>query len=158
MSDVFLVVLVLLPAVLAYLLKSNASLAFLSLCGGFALITLSGSDIEHLVGKTKITSLTSNNVDLALLAVPLLFSLLFTYRSVTAKNRRFFQTVPALCAGALLAIVAGPMFSDALQMNFSDSQTWKYLQDAQTYIVGIGLLCSLALSWSRGSKHHKKHK
>jgi len=158
MLDVFLIVLILLPAILAYLLKSNASLAFLSLCGGFALITLSSSDIQHLVGKTKITSLTSNNVDLALLAVPLLFSLLFTYRSVTAKNRRLLQTIPALCAGALLAIVAGPMFSDALQMNFSDSQSWKYLQDSQAYIVGAGLLSSLVLSWSHGSKHQKKHK
>jgi hypothetical protein len=158
MTDVFLVVLVLLPTVLAFLLKSNASLAFLSLCGGFALVTLSGSDIQHLVGKTRITSLTSNNVDLALLVVPLLFSLLLTFRSVSSKNRRYFQTIPALCAGGLLAIVAGPMFSDALQTNFSDSQLWKGLQDAQTYIVAAGLLSSLLLGWSAGSPRHKKHK
>ncbi len=158
MTDVFLVILVLLPAILAFLLKSNASLGFLSLCGGFALITLSGSDIEHLVGKTRITSLTSNNVDLALLAVPLLFSLLLTYRSVTSKKRRYLQTIPALCAGGLLAIVAGPMFSDALQINLSDSPLWKDLQSAQAYIVGVGLFFSLILSWGKGFSHSKKHK
>jgi hypothetical protein len=161
MTDVFLVALILLPMVLAYFLKSNASTAFLALCGGFTVLTLSGSDIEQLVGKTRITSLTSNNIDLALLAVPLLVTLLLTYRSVTSKNKRYFQTAPALCSGALLAIVAGPMLSDSLAINFSDSPLWKDLQNAQTYIVAIGLLSSLILTWSGhvGHSHHsKKHK
>lgn len=160
MADVFLIILVLLPAVLAYLLKSNASISFLALCGGFTLLTLSGSDIEQLVGKTKITSLTSNNVDLALLAVPLLVTLLLTYRSVTSKNKRYFQTIPAVCAGGLLAVVAAPMFSDALSTNFAGSQLWKDLQNIQTSIVGVGLLTSLLLIWSGGKSrpHSKKHR
>jgi hypothetical protein len=160
MTDVLLVILVLLPAVLAFLLKSNAALAFLALCGGFAAITLSGSDIQHLVGQTKITSLTSNNVDLALLLVPLLFTLVFTYRSVTSKNGRYFSVVPALCAGGLLAVVAAPMFNNALQTNITDSKFWHDLQNAQSYIVAIGLLSSLLLIWTGGFKHgrSKKHK
>jgi hypothetical protein len=160
MADVLLVVLVLLPAVLTFFLRSNAALAFLALCGGFAAITLSGSDIQHLIGQTKITSLTSNNVDLALLVVPLLFTLLFTYRSVSSKNGRYFSIIPALCAGGLLAIVAAPMFSDALQINVTASKFWHDLQNAQSYIVGIGLLASLLLIWTGGFKpgHSKKHK
>jgi hypothetical protein len=160
MTDALLVILVLLPAVLAFLLKSNAALAFLALCGGFAAITLSGSDIQHLIGQTKITSLTSNNVDLALLLAPLLFTLLFTYRSVTSKNGRYFSVVPALCAGGLLAVVAAPMFSDALQTNITDSKFWHDLQNAQSYIVATGLLVSLLLIWAGGFKHghSKKHK
>ncbi|HVS78960.1 MAG TPA: hypothetical protein VHD84_01565 [Candidatus Saccharimonadales bacterium] len=158
MANTLLVVLVLLPAVLTYLLKSNASVGFLALCGGFALITLSGSDIEHLVGQTRITSLTSNDVDLLLLGVPLLFTLLLTYKSVATKHRRYFQLIPALCAGGLLAIVAGPMFSNALQTDFLSSPLWKDLQDAQTYIVGIGLLISLLMIWSTGFSHSKKHR
>jgi hypothetical protein len=160
MTDALLVILVLLPAVLAFLLKSNAALAFLALCGGFAAITLSGSDIQHLIGQTKITSLTSNNVDLALLLASLLFTLLFTYRSVTSKNGRYFSVVPALCAGGLLAVVAAPMFSDALQTNITDSKFWHDLQNAQSYIVATGLLVSLLLIWAGGFKHghSKKHK
>jgi hypothetical protein len=160
MTDALLVILVLLPAVLAFLLKSNAALAFLALCGGIAAITLSGSDIQHLIGQTKITSLTSNNVDLALLLAPLLFTLLFTYRSVTSKNGRYFSVVPALCAGGLLAVVAAPMFSDALQTNITDSKFWHDLQNAQSYIVATGLLVSLLLIWAGGFKHghSKKHK
>jgi len=159
MTEVFLAILILLPVVLTFLLKSNAAAAFLALCGGFTLFTLSGSDIEQLVGKTRITSLTSNNVDLALLAVPLLVTLFLTYKSVSSKNRRWLQLVPALCAGGLLAIVAGPMLNSALSTDFTKAQLWKDLQDAQTYIVAAGLITSLLLLWSGGhSKHSKKHK
>jgi hypothetical protein len=161
MTDVLLVVLVLLPAILTFFLKSNAALGFLALCGGFAAITLSGSDIEHLIGQTKITSLTSNNVDIALLVVPLLCTLIFTFRSVSSKNGRYFSIIPALCAGGLLAVIAAPMFSDALQTNITDSKFWHDLQNAQSYIVGAGLLSSLLLIWTGGFKHghaHKKHK
>ena len=159
MTEVLLAVLILLPAVLTFLLKSNAALGFLALCGGFAVITLSGSDIEHLLGQTKITSLTSNNVDLALLIGPLLLTMVFTYKSVTSKNRRYFSMIPALCAGGLLAVVAAPMLSDTLQTNLSSSSFWHDLQNIQSYIVGVGLLASLLLIWSGGmAKHGKKHK
>jgi hypothetical protein len=155
MSDALLAVLILLPAVLTFILKSNAAIAFLALCGGFAAITLSGSDIDHLVGQTKITSLTSNNVDVALLLVPLLLTLLLTLRSVTSKNSRYFSLIPALCAGGLLAAVAGPMFNDILQTSVTASPFWKQLKDAQSYIVGVGLLGSLLLVWTSGFSHGK---
>lgn len=162
MADILLVILILVPAVLTFFLKSNAAMAFLALCGGFAAITLSGSDIQHLIGQTKITSLTSNNLDLALLVGPLLLTLLFTYKSVVSKNSRIFSVVPALCAGGLLAIVAAPMFSDALQTSITDSSFWNNLKNVQTYIVTGGLLTSLLLIWTgglgRAKSHSKKHK
>ncbi len=157
MADALLATLIFLPVVLAYLLKSNAAAAFLALCGGFAVITLSGSDIQHLVGKTKITSLTSNDVDLILLALPLLLTLLLTFRSVVGKRQRLVHIVPALCAGGLLAAVAAPMFSQALSTNFSNSQAWKDIQNIQSYVVGVGLLFSLLLVWTSGFSHSKSH-
>jgi len=162
MSDALLLVLILFPAVLSFFLKSNAGLGFLAFCGGFTAITLSGSDIQHLVGHTKITSLTSNNVDLALLILPLLLTLLFTYNSVSSKKLRYISVIPALCAGALLAVVAAPMFGSALQTNLSDSSFWHKLEDIEFYIVAVGLLSSLGLVWaasfSHNGRHKKKHK
>src|SRR4051812_7293903 len=111
MAEALLAVLIFLPVVLTFLLRSNAAMAFLALCGGFTAITLSGGDIQQLVGKTKITSLTSNDVDLILLLAPLLLTLLFTFKAVTSKQLRFAHVLPALCAGVMLAIVAGPMLS-----------------------------------------------
>lgn len=159
MADALLATLILVPVALTYLLKSNAATSFLALCAGFAVITLSGSDIEHLFGQTRITSLTSNDVDLILLVVPLLFTLLFTYRSVTGKRQRLFQLVPALCAGGLLAIVAAPMFNDAVGTDVVSSQFWQDLQNIQSYVIGIGLLASMLLIWSSGLRFHgRKHK
>jgi hypothetical protein len=161
MPEVLLAVFVFLPAVLTFLLRSNAALAFLALCGGFSVITLSGSDIQQLFGKTKITSLTSNDVDLILLLVPLILMLLFTFRAVAAGKLRIAHLIPALCAGALLATIAGPMLSDVVNSDISKVDVWKDLQNIQSWVVGIGLLASLLLIWTSGFSHaksHKKHK
>lgn len=155
MSEALLAILILLPAVLTFLLKSNAAVSFLALCGGVALITLSGSDIQHLVGQTKITSLTSDDVDLALLLAPLFLSLLFTFK--TSAGQILPQLVPALCAGGLLAIVAAPMFNGALNIDITQSTAWQDLQKAESYIIGIGLLASLLLIWVSGFSHAKSH-
>lgn len=157
MAVALLVTLLLLPAVLAYLLRSNAAVSFLALCGGFAVSTLSGSDIEHLFGKTRITSLTSDDLSLLLLSLPLVFSLLFTLRAIASRGLRLAHVVPAVCAGGLLAAVAAPTFSDALNINLAHSPFWKDLQSAQSYIVGAGLLASLLLVWSGGFSHARSH-
>lgn len=157
MAEILLAILVFLPAVLTYLLKSNAALGFLALCGGFTAITLSGSDIEHLFGKTKITSLTSNDVDLILLLAPLLLTLLLTFRAVAAQKMRLAHLLPAICAGCLIAIVAGPMLSSLVNSDISGLAAWKDLQNAESWIVGVGLLSSLFLIWTSGFKRAKSH-
>jgi hypothetical protein len=157
MAEALLVVLIFLPAALTFILKSDAALAFLSLCGGFAVITLSGSDIEHLVGQTKITSLTSNDVDLILLLAPTLLTLIFTFRAVSSQRLRFVQLLPALAAGVLLAVIAGPMMSSTVGSDITKMTIWRDLKDAQSYIVGAGLLLSLLLIWTGGFLHAKSH-
>lgn len=123
-------------------------------------MTLSGSDIVQLVGKTQITSLTSSNVDLGLLAVPLLLTLVLTAKSASSQMPwRLLHLACALLAGGMLAIVAAPMLSNILNTNYPNSTIWKNLQSAQSYIIGTGLLISLILIWFSSSKHSgKKHK
>jgi hypothetical protein len=157
MDEALLAVLALLPAVLSYLLKSNAALSFLALCGGFAAITISGSDVQHLIGKTKITSLSSNDIDIILLIAPLILTLFFTIRSVTSAKLRLVHLVPALCAGGMLAIIAGPMLSDVVNSDISKLTFWKDLQNLESWIVGAGLMASLLLVWSSGFTHAKSH-
>jgi len=158
MPEALLATLVLLPVIMAFFFKSNAALSFLALCGGFTVITLSSSDIDHLFGKTRITSLTSNDVDLILLVLPLLLTLLFTFKSVQITRTRVLHMIPALCAGTLLAIVAAPMFDEALNTSFVNIQAWKTMQDIQAYVIAIGLLFSLLLIWGSGFSHAKSHK
>jgi hypothetical protein len=156
-DNVLLITLIVLPPGLAYLLRSNGALGFLALCGGFTAMSLSGSDIEQLFGKTKITSLTSSNVDLALLALPLLLTLLLTHKSTLSQTHwRVLQAGCALLAGGMLAIVAAPMISDILNTSYSTSLIWKNLQKAQSYIIGLGLLLSLFLLWFNSPKQSGK--
>jgi len=160
MDTILFVVLILLPACLAFLLRSNGALAFLAVCGGFTAMSLSGSDIEQLFGKTKITSLTSSNVDLILLIAPLLLTLLLTHKSAPSQTHwRVIHTVCSLLAGGLLAVVAAPIVSSILNTNYSNSPVWKNLQSAQGYVIGAGLLLSLLVIWFGSPKHSgKKHK
>jgi hypothetical protein len=162
MSEALLAVLILLPAVITFLLRSNAALAFLAMCGGYAAASLSGSNIQHLVDQTKITSLTSNNVELSLLALPLLLTLLFSFRSAGTTAARVIALIPALCAGGLLAAIAAPTFSDIVSTNIIDTAAWKELKNIQSFIIGAGLLSSLLIVWagglSHGHTHGKKHK
>jgi hypothetical protein len=157
MTEALLATLLLLPAVISYFLKSNAAVSFLALCGGFAVSTLSSSDIQHLFGKTKITSLTSDDVSLLLLAVPLILSLLFTFKAVSSRSMRLAHVIPAICAGGLLAAVSAPVFSQAMNINLAHSALWKDLQSAQSYIVALGLLVSLLLVWASGFSHGRSH-
>jgi|GEM_PF-682128 len=157
MTEALLATLLFLPAVISYFLKSNAAVSFLALCGGLAVSTLSGSDIQHLFGKTKITSLTSDDVSLLLLAVPLVLSLLFTFKSVNSRGLKLVHIVPAICAGGLLAAVSAPTFSQALNINLAHSTIWKDLRSAQSFVVGLGLLVSLLLVWSGGFNHSGSH-
>jgi len=164
MAEALLATLLLLPAVISYFLKSNAAVSFLALCGGFAVSTISGSDIQHLFGKTQINSLTPDDISLLLLALPLILTLLLTFRSITSRGLRLAHTIPAVCAGGLLAAVSAPIFSNALNINLVHSPLWKDLQLAQSYVVGTGLIASLLLVWASGlgyarsHKHGKKHK
>ena len=100
-------------------------------------------------------------MDLALLLIPLLLTLLLTFRTVGTRNQKIVQLVPALCAGGLLAVVAAPMLNGALNIDITRSPFWKDLQNIESYIVGLGLLASLLLVWGAGfghAKSHKKHK
>lgn len=160
MDTILFIVIIFVPVALAYFLRSNGALAFLALCGGFTAMTLSGSDIQQIVDKTRITSLSSSNVDLGLLIIPLLLTLLLTPKSAPTKSLwKALHIACAVLAGGLLAIVAAPMFGNILNIDYSSSTIWKDLVRAQSYIIGIGLLLSLLLIWLNSPKGaSKKHK
>lgn len=160
MADVILIALVAAPAVIAILLKSNAALSFLSLCAGFAVISFASNDLENLTGQLNF-SINSGTLNLAVLALPLLLTLLLTRRSFSGNPKLILNSVVALCAGGLLALVGIPLLSESVRTNFADSELWKNLQKIQSSVIGVGAFLSLLLIWfnsSKKSKVSKKHK
>lgn len=161
MADVILAALVLVPALLTWLLKSNAALSFLALCAGFVVISFAGTDLENLTGQLNF-SINSGTLNLALLVLPLLFTLLFTKHAFTGGAIRLLHMAIALCAGGLLALIAIPLLSGSVRANFADSKLWMDLQNIQSEVIGAGVFLSLVLIWANSLKKSsikaKKHK
>src|SRR5438105_2696303 len=150
MPDVILAILVLSPLALTFSLKSNAALAFLTLCASFVLITFASADITDLTKNLSI-QIPGSTLSLILLILPLLLTLLLTRKAFSGPVKLFLQSAAALCAGALLALVSIPLLSKSVRTNFDDSWSWANLQKIQTPVIVAGVILSLLLVWI--SKH-----
>jgi hypothetical protein len=160
MTDAILIGLVLLPAVITFLLKSNAALSFLALSAGFVAISFASTDLQNLTGQMSF-SIDSNTLNLLLLSVPLLLTLLVTKKSTKGQPKLIIHVLIGLGAGGLLALISVPLLSSSLGQNFASSDLWTQLQKIQASIVGAGVFLSLVVIWVENLKHHtsgKKHK
>jgi hypothetical protein len=161
MADAILAAFVLTPVVLTFLLKSNAAYSFLALCAGFVAISFAGADLENLTGQLSF-SINSSLVNLALLILPLLFTLLFTNGKSKKGIGLAIHLAIALCAGGLLALTGVPLLNESLRSNFSNSDLWSQLKNIQAAVIGAGVFLSLVVTWTKALKKTKdkgkKHK
>lgn len=156
MPDIVLIILILAPAIITYLLKSNAALGFLALCVGFVLSTSVIGDLKHLLSETNL-SVTSSTLGIALLVLPLLLTLLLSRKSHQRGLLFYAQLVCALLAGGLLTLSAGPLINSTVSFNLMDSSIWTNLQKYQAAIIGAGAFLSLMLVWLGSAHRSKKH-
>ena len=155
MADVVLVVLILLPPLLTYFLKSNAALSFLALCTGFVLSTSVIGDLKHLLSETDL-SVTDDTLAAIILVLPFVITLLLSRHRTGKGMLMYLQLAAALAGGGLLALSIGPLLTST-QFSVVDSSFWSQLQKIQAGIIGIGALISLVLVWLGGSQKAKKH-
>ncbi len=158
MADAVLAVLIFAPVLITFVLKSNAAVSYLVLCGSFALISFGNTDIQNLTGQLNF-KIDSNTINLILLISPLFLTLMLTGRSFSGQIRMALHLLTALCAGGLLALISIPLLNSSLRTDFSNNWAWTDLQNAQAPIVAAGLVLSLVLIWfSHHPKHAKRHK
>ena len=160
MPDVILASLVLVPLLVVFLFKSNAALGFLTLCASFVVISFSNIDIKDLT-KNLSFQLTSSTFSLIILIAPFVVTLLLNRKSFSGQLKSVLQYLTAICAGALLALVAIPLLNESARLNFANSWGWDNLQKIQTPIVIAGALLSLFLIWfskTSAPVKSKKHK
>jgi cytochrome bd-type quinol oxidase subunit 2 len=157
MADILLGVMILGPAVLTFLLKSNAALSFLVLCAGFVLSTSVIGDLKNLLSQLNLST-ASSTIGILLLAVPLVLTLLLTRASAGKGLKFWLQLAAALCAGGLLALSVGPVLGSSSQFDVTNSSFWSNLQKIQSEVIGIGALISLLLIWFGGLKHYSRHR
>jgi hypothetical protein len=156
MPDAVLLIIILMPAVITFILKSNGALTFLTLCGAFTLISLGSAELQELSGQLELR-IDGSTLNLILLTIPLLFTLLLTRKAFSKGPKMFLHLITAICAGGLLALIAVPLLNASARADFADSWGWENLQQVQTVVIAIGLVLSLFLIWSQKIKT-KKHK
>lgn len=156
MTDVVLAALILGPAAITFLLKSNAALGFLTLCTGFVLSTSVIGDLKQLLSEINL-SVTQSTLGLILLIVPLTITLLLTRRASKRGIKLWLQLVIALCAGGLLVLSVAPILASSSEFELSSSKFWDQLESLQSLIIGLGATLSFLVLWLGGWHKPKKH-
>ncbi len=86
---------------------------------------------------------------------------MMTQHTLAKRSAFVLHAVPALCAGAILAVAAVPLLTGSLQYKIAGSHVWYDFRSYQGAIIGAGALFSLLLAWFTTPKHKdkdKKHK
>jgi len=157
MNDVFVVALVLLPALLTYFLRSNGGLIFLSVCAGYTVSILAGSEVAETLSGTDF-KVRSTDIDLLFIFLPMAFSIFLTSMSVSGKSRILMHTVGAGLAGALFIIATAPFLNISLHLNLNDSNLWPVLRSTKSYVASGGAVYAFLLVWFFSKHKDKKHK
>lgn len=162
MNEAVLVGLILLPLVVTYILKSNAVLAFLALCGGYTLQSFAGTDIKNLLNTTNSSFITSDSVSLLLILLPAFITLIVCRGPSSRKldhPKVVINLLASIALGSAFLLTTVPYFAYIGSVNLTNSQAWDFLNKAQSEIIGIGVLLSLIFIWLNHRKpHSKKHK
>ncbi len=160
MADVILAVLIFAPFVLTLVLRSNAALAYLTLCASFVLVTFGNADLKNLTGHLDLR-VDSSTLNLILLMLPMLLTLLLTRRAFSKKLvsiKPLLHLITSLSAGGLLALVSVPLLNASARADFGDNWGWINLQRVQTIIIASGFVLSLLLIWLGHTKYSRHHK
>jgi len=157
MADAVIVLLVVLPALLTYFLKSNGAIVFLALCGGYVAASLSGNELANTLSGGDF-NLRNTDLDLLFMFLPMAFSIFITTGAISGSSRVIMHTVAAALAGALF-VVAGAFFLNiSLHLSLDNTHIWPQLRRTESYIAGLGVLYSLVLIWFFSKHKDKKHK
>jgi hypothetical protein len=155
--------LVLVPAVLAILLRINAAVLFMSLCVGEVLVQYVASDTGSFAatfgGHT--SNVSESTLRLALLLIPPILTAIFMFHSVHGGPKSLMNVCPAVGVGLLTALLVKPLLSTAFQRTLENSSLWHQFSKAQALVVSVSALFSLLFLWlqrhnSGESKHHSK--
>ncbi len=149
-----------LPVVALVLLRTNAAIAFLSLCAGAVLVRFVGHEADlagTVIGNN--SQAVSQYAQLALLLVPVVVVALLLRKSVSSA-KLVFNLIAAVAVGLVGVLLAVPLLPGAAQTAITDTEGWRLLVQSQELVVAASVLASIVVLWltkpSSGKKHHKK--
>lgn len=158
---ILLAVIVVLPIVLAILLRVSAVFVYFGIAAGALIVGSIGDDVAFAL-ETFFKGANANSaVNLALLAIPLALTLYFLRKSMHA-SQFILQIVPLVACGLMLAAFALPELSPGIQGSIKSSDLGNVFYQATDIIIAGASVLTLLLTWViyryKPSHHHKKHK
>lgn len=159
-SLILLGALVALPTFAAFILRVNAILLFFSIMAGSLLTKFLGDDATLALGAFIRGEAASVYSQLFLLLLPVIITLFFGRKSLTASKVLF--NIPAIILnGLVVGILALPLLSDGLEKQLLGTEPGSLLRNMQDIIVGSAVLLNLVLMWvtfhHKADGKHKKH-
>lgn len=154
--------LVLVPFLFLMLLRINATLVFLSLCLGSVLMQFVAPEAGQFLSifsahGADVSRLTTNNIKLGLLLLPVVLTAVFMIRTVRG-GKLALNVIPAAGVGLLGALLAVPLLPPGLAHTIMSNPLWSQLTKMQVMIVGVTtLLCLLVLWLQRPQAGSQKH-
>ena len=148
---------VVVPILLALILRVQALYVYFSICVGYFL-QLTLSDDVDLVLATIIKGSDSMVIArLVLLALPILVTL-FVLRKTQGKSF-IFQLIPLILSGLFVAVLALPLLPTTVEQDIYGSQFGEGIRRSQDLIVAAASVSNLALAFMlfKHKQPHSKH-
>jgi hypothetical protein len=166
-SAIMLACIIVLPIVILFFLRVNATLVFLSLCLGNVLtqfVATNSNTFAGLLSSSHVTATlhpTSNTWRLVLLLLPVVITTAFMVHSVKGNSRKILNILPAAGVGLLGAFLVVPLLPAATADSIINNSLWNQLATYQSLIVAasaIACLSMLLVQQPKGGKgKHSKH-
>lgn len=153
---VLAVIIVGLPPVLFLLLKTNASLAVLTIAAGVVLASALKGDIDTLARSAVVNqpNLANNVLTAVLILLPVI---IVSFR--TKHSGKFaLQLIPALCSGVVLWYALVPLLDQVTGNALSATTVYRAIRPYARAIAigGVAMSIFVTLVISAGGEHHGK--
>lgn len=160
MQNLALLLAVAIPATLLIILRTNAAIAFLSLCAGSVLVTYVGNEVGTVGAMINSNSnLVSEYLIIALFIVPVVLSAVLLGKSVYGP-KNLLNVLPAIGVGLVGTLMIVPFLPMGLNDSIMKTDGWSVLHNNQSVIVLISVVISLVSLWMSRPKTgngKKKH-
>ena len=167
MSDIWLILIFIVPIVLIVLLRVNAIFAYLALCLGYVLsqFVVNTKIVSKIPDYNKLNKLSTNsNIHLALLLLPLVLIIFTMFKTAHKKKILSLNLVGAIAVGALAVITVVPKLPINTAISIVSSSIWVNISNYEGLVVAVTGVFILLLLISQRSKlkpqpkegkHHK---
>jgi hypothetical protein len=167
MSNIWLIIIFLIPIVLIVLFKVNAVMVYLGLCLGYVLSQFDGGTkiANKLAGSSKIIEQLggSSDVRLIMLVLPAIVILLFLFKTASS-SKLSINLIPAIATGLLTVITVIPLLPINTAVKIMTGSLWHDVTKYEGNIIALSTLTIVIMLiinrskinlTSKESKHHK---